>query len=208
MNTISGTAFYYGTAAERALFTPVLPHVYYFETDRDVFWFWDGAWHSVLLDWTKMTAASVTLAAGASANVVADLRTAFDGLFYAIAEAAATPGINLIVDFTGVTNFNWVQIIAGYAGSGTHSLGIQLYHWGTASWHTFNGIQTGTHDITTANGNILENYSFFVPVNTPSNPYIGTGGSAGQVRVRFYHTMAGNASHDLYIDVVALYTTR
>ena len=31
------------------------------------------------------------------------------------------------------------------------------------------------------------------------------GGDDGDVRVRFYHTMAGNAAHDLYLDVVALY---
>lgn len=45
MNTISGTVFYYGTEAERAAFTPLLPNVYFFATDTDLLWIWDGAWH-------------------------------------------------------------------------------------------------------------------------------------------------------------------
>ena len=34
-----------------------------------------------------------------------------------------------------------------------------------------------------------------------TDPYI----YAGNVRVRFYHDVSGNTSHDLYIDSVALY---
>lgn len=155
------------------------------------------------IDWAKKTAASVTLTAGTTvASVVADLQTAFDGNFYHIDEAAGAPGIDLIVDFTSITAFNWVQVIAQYDGSSTHSVAIQLYNWITTTWNTFNACQTGQEDVTTAGGYILEDLSFFVPSDAN---YIGTGGSAGQVRVRFYHTMAGNASHDLYIDVVALY---
>ena len=35
--------------------------------------------------------------------------------------------------------------------------------------------------------------------------YIGTGGDAGKVLVRFYHTMAGNSAHDLDICCVKLF---
>jgi hypothetical protein len=55
---------------------------------------------------------------------------------------------------------------------------------------------------TTAGQEVICNESFFVPSDTN---FIGTGGDAGKVRVRFVHPMSGNASHDIYIDVVALY---
>ncbi len=56
--------------------------------------------------------------------------------------------------------------------------------------------------LATAGEYTLQNMSFFLPSDTN---YIGTGGDAGDVRVRFRHTSMGNATHDLDIDVVALY---
>jgi hypothetical protein len=154
------------------------------------------------IDWTKKTANSVTLSAGTSTDTVTDLQTMADGNFYDITEAAATPGINLIVDFTSITAFNWVQIKGCYEGSASHAVAVQLYNWNTTAWDTFNAMQNSYCDTTTASGYILNSYDFFVPSDTN---YIGTGGDAGKVRVRFYHTPAGNASHDLHLDVVALY---
>jgi len=146
------------------------------------------------IDWSKITADSVTLDVGTSANSVADLQTAHDGNTYDIAEVAGAPGIDLKVDFVNITAFNWVQIIAYYDGGATHSVSIQLYNWNTTSWDTFDS-QDGVEKSMT-------DHSFFVP---DDSNYIGTGGDAGKVRIRFNHTQSGNASHDEYIDVVALY---
>ena len=156
------------------------------------------------IDWAKYTANSVTVTVGGTdaTSVVANLRTAFDGLFFHLDEVAAAPAIDLIIDFINVTAFNWVQTLDVYKGSATHAVAIQLYNWITATWDTFNAAQSGQFDVTTAGGYIVDNHSFFVPSDTN---YIGTGGSAGQVRVRYYHTMGGSAAHDLYIDCVALY---
>jgi len=155
------------------------------------------------IDWGKITADNVTLNNGTTvAGVVADLQTLGDGNFYAIVEAAGAPGIDLEVEFVSVTAFNWVQIVACYDGSSTHSVGIQLYNFNTTAWDTFNAAQTAQEDVTNAGEYILDNFSFFVPSDTN---YIGTGGDAGDVRVRFHHTMAGSVAHDFYIDVVALY---
>jgi hypothetical protein len=151
--------------------------------------------------WTKYTANTVTLTAGTSADTVADLRTMTDGLFYTVVETATTPGIDLIVDFINVTAFEKCRVLAGYEGAGTHALALQLYNWTTSAWDTFNAMQTGTYDITTANGYILENYEFTVYDDTN---YIGTAGNLGKTRVRFYHTMTGNPAHDLHIDEVSL----
>jgi hypothetical protein len=151
---------------------------------------------------TKKAADNVTLTAGTSTDTVTDLQTFGDGNFYDITEAAATPGIDLVVEFISITKFNWVQIKAVYEGSDTHAVAIQLYNFNTTAWNTFNAVQNGVADVTTANGYILDSYDFIVPSDTD---YIGTGADAGDVRVRFYHTMSGNSSHDLHIDVVALY---
>lgn len=151
--------------------------------------------------WTKYTANSITLTNGTSGNAVSDLQTMSDGTFYDLTEAASTPGINLIVDFISVTAFETVRVLGGYNGSSTHSLAIQVYNWNSAAWNTFNAMQTGLWDISTAGEYILGNYQFTV---FDDANYIGTGGDAGKVRIRFYHTMAGNASHHLYIDEVSL----
>ena len=153
---------------------------------------------------TKITADSVTLTNGTTAaGVVADLQTAHDGNFYHIVEAAGAPGINIIIDFVDVEFFSWLNLIALYDGSSTHALGVQLYNWGDTAWDTFDALQTGQENVTTASGYILGNHDCAIP---NSSDYIGTIANDGDVRVRLYHTMTGNSSHDLYIDVVALYT--
>ena len=150
------------------------------------------------LYWVKIAANSITLSAGTSAEGLADLQTRNDGNVYHITEAAATPGITLIVDFISVTEFSMVNILATYEGSATHALEIELYNWTAAVWDHFDGMQTGFSN----SGTIFHNHDFFVPEDAN---FIGTGADAGKVRVRINHPMAGNASHDVYIDVVALY---
>jgi hypothetical protein len=109
-----------------------------------------------------------------------------------VQEVASTPGIDFIVDFVDVEDFDYVQVIGQY--DGTHSVSVQLYCWQTAEWHTWDSINESEVTMT--------NHSFWVPC--PAN-YIGTGGDDGKVRVRFNHTQAGNPAHILCLDVVALY---
>lgn len=148
------------------------------------------------IDWTKITANGVTLGDGppTSTDSVSDLQTANDGNTYTVNEIAANAGQNLIVDFTGVTAFNWVQILGRYAGQGGHSLTIQLEitPFNDTAWHTFH-----TMIDQPANQN-MQNFSFFVP---DDSAYI----NSGTVKVRFIHEMAGNANDDWVFDVVALY---
>jgi hypothetical protein len=146
--------------------------------------------------WTKITANSVTLSVGSTpASTVSDLQTAHDGNLYHIDEAGGvSPAITLIVDFISVNAFNWVQIIGEYDGGATHAVNIEVYNWSTTNWDIFDshdGVESG-----------LTDHSFLVPDDTN---YIGTGGSAGQVRVRLNHTQNGNGAHDFDIDVVTLY---
>jgi hypothetical protein len=154
--------------------------------------------------WTKYTAASVTITVGGAdaSSIVANLQTMADGNFFHLDEVAATPAIDMYVEFTGVTAFEKVRALGIYAGSAAHAVAVQVRNWSVANqWDTFNAMQTGKEDTTTANGYIMGNYEFRVYDDTN---YIGTGGDAGKVRVRFYHTMAGSAAHDFYLDEVSL----
>lgn len=125
---------------------------------------------------------------------MADLRVAQDGNHYHLNEAAATPGQDLKVDFVGVSKFNWIEVIGNYNGSASHAVTIQLYNWPGGTWDDWDAMHGSQIDYT--------NHGIWVPC--PEN-YIGTAGNAGKVRVRFNHKMLGNASHDLYLMVVALY---
>jgi len=144
----------------------------------------------------EFTANSITLDAGSSSDALADLQVFNDGNEYHIDEAAATPGIDLKVDFIAVDAFQRVAINGVYVGAlTTHAVSIQLYDWINTAWVTFNTAHP-------RGVNIKEDLSFNVP---DYKNYVGTGSDVGEVRVRFNHTMGGNASHDLYIEYVALY---
>ena len=163
----------------------------------------------VLSVWTKITADNITQGAGThsgttgdTSGFVADIAVAHDGNFYHIDEAGADPGFELTVEFVGVTAFNWVQILASYDGGTGHSVQIALYNFNTATWDVYNAFATSQAEVATPGEYTLQNMSFFLPSDTD---YIGTGGDAGDVRVRFRHTSMGNAAHDLDMDVVALY---
>jgi len=82
------------------------------------------------INWTKIAASGVTLGDGppTSSDVVADLQTAHDNRFYVVDEDSSSAGQNLIVDFAGVTAFNWVQILGYYDGQATHHLDTSSFN--------------------------------------------------------------------------------
>ena len=100
------------------------------------------------------------------------------------------------MDFTGVTGFNWVQILARYEqGLGSHGVTIMLEitPFNGTAWHRYGFMVDQGADLSN------EEHSFFVP---DDNAYI----NSGVVKVRFVHEMAGTAAaHNVVVDVVALY---
>lgn len=148
---------------------------------------------------------SITLTAGTTASSLSDLQTFADGNFFLITEAAATPGLDFIVDFINIAHFYIVYLMTCYDGSSTHAVGVQLYNWVTTTWDTFDKMISSIYDITTAGGYIVGNHSFTVP---DCYNYIGTGVNLGKVRLRLYHTMAGNASHHTVVDSALLLRKR
>jgi len=144
--------------------------------------------------WTKKTAATATVTNMTTTSNVTDLQTANDGNAYTAVEVANNPNQNLVVGFTSITAFNWVQILGRYQGSSGHGITIQLEitPFDGSAWHTFGLLEDDTSDT-----NYI-NYSFFVPSDAA---YI----NSGAVKVRFVHTMNGTAGHELVLDCVALY---
>lgn len=153
--------------------------------------------------WSKKTAASVTITVGGTdaSSVVANLQTENDGNIFHLDEATGAPGIDFYVEFTSITAFNWVRVRGSYVGSATHAIGILIYDWVAAAWKHKRAISSTVYD-TTAQQEVIENKDFFIADDAS---YIGTGGDAGKVRIRFVHPMGGNASHDIYMDCVVLY---
>ena len=148
------------------------------------------------LELTKKTANGATIrnAHGTTASSVSDLQTAHDGNAYTLVEEAETPGMDVEIDFTSVTAFNWVQILARYKGSASHTITVQLEitPFNGTAWHTHGTLQDQPADQN------YENLSFFVPDDTV---YI----NSGVVKVRLVHEMAGTPSHELIVDTVTLY---
>lgn len=157
-------------------------------------------------EWTEIEPTSVAIVddhgtLDGTPSTITDMQTEYDGLIYHVNEAAHTPGIEVIVDFTNITAFNWLRVKGSYVGAVTHALAIQLYDWVTLDWHTKCTMPHAVYN-TTANEEVIGNHECWIVDDTP---YIGTGDNAGQIRIRLIHPMAGDNSHDLYIDHVALY---
>ena len=150
------------------------------------------------IDWTKITANAISFTDASTSDSVSDLQTAFDGNILIVSEGAPSGG-SMIVDFINVLAFNWVRSLCSYDGSSSHAIPIRLYNWITTNFDMFAAIQDGY----TNSGTVFEEHDFFVPSDTN---YIGTGGNAGKVRVKYDHAPSGgNASHKWYYDEVALY---
>ena len=142
----------------------------------------------------KIAADSITLTVGTSGETIADLLSAHDGNIFDLTEAAATPGIDLIIDFIDVIVFDRVRALANYDGSANHSVAIAVWNWITSAWDikdSMSGVEKS-----------LVEHGFFIYDDAN---YIGKGVNFGRVRVNLLHALMGNVSHHTFIDEVALY---
>lgn len=146
------------------------------------------------IDWTKKAANGVTLTNFTSASAVGDLQTANDGTTYTATEVAGGNN-NLVVDFTGVTAFNWVKLLAYYNGNAVHNIQVQIEitPFDGSAWHTFDSIENQG-----ATTNTYQNHDFFIPSDTA---YI----NSGVVKIRLLHSASTSAGHTLVIDECSLY---
>ena len=136
------------------------------------------------------TPSAVTLNTGTgTAGDVDSFATALDGDTYDVDEVTGTPGFDIELDFTGVSSFDELRIRMAYNGTSAHIVHLLLYNYDTTSYDT----------VAQLLGTDGEFVWSVVPVPN-STSYI----SSGAVNAKIYHTTAGNASHDVSIDYVAL----
>jgi len=140
---------------------------------------------------TYVQANGATLNNGTSSSSVSDLQALLDGNTYDVVEATGAPGMNLEVDFTGVTKISRIAVRAYYDGSSTHAVRVQLYNYNDAVWDTVHTLNDGRD---------FQQHFKTVPDDTD---YI----SGGAAIIRLYHTESGNASHDMHVDYVGLVHT-
>ena len=150
---------------------------------------------TAIIDWTKYTAGAVDVTGFTEVGQTDSwLQTANDGTVFTATEVAGGSN-DVVVNFTGVTAFNWVNVIARYKGSSSHFIGIQLEisPFDGSTWETFGAMTDQPAD------QFMENRGFFI-TKAPST-YI----NSGVVKVRLCHSTATVNSHELIIDEVALY---
>jgi hypothetical protein len=125
----------------------------------------------------------------------ASVATIDDADSYDTDEISATPGFDIQAVFTGVTDFNQVQIHTAYDGNPAHVVRIDLDKT-PFNWSSFTTILA---DIDDSSGDFV----FKAITVASAAQYI----NSGEVRLRFYHSSAGNATHDFFIDYCALWKT-
>lgn len=139
---------------------------------------------------TWNTPASITVNTGGTpVGSVSDVQTLLDGNVYQLPEVASTPGFDVEFNFTGLNYFRSIATRIWYNGSSTHDVTFDVYNYNTASWDQFYLVLSGT------------NYNYrYIEIPDGTNYVDGS----GNAKVRLYHNSAGNASHDIYIDYIAL----
>lgn len=136
-----------------------------------------------------MTVTTGTLTSG----TVTDVQEWADGNAVNITEVTGVPGYDVELEFEDIEIFTRIGISAYYTGTSSHYCEVDIYDYTNATWRT----------LFTFNSGIGFNYRFSdIPVSrqTILNDYINN----GKAKIRFYHPVSGNVSHNLHIDYVSL----
>jgi hypothetical protein len=149
---------------------------------------------SARINWTKYTAGAVDVTGFTEVGQNdAWLQSHDDSTVFTATEVAGGNN-DVVVNFTSVHAFNWVQILLRYQGSAAHFVFAQLEvaPFDGTTWHTYGMVRDQSVD------QFNENLSFFV---VDDDAYI----NSGVVKVRLLHSTTTVNNHLLVIDEVALY---
>jgi len=122
---------------------------------------------------------------------VSDVQTMLDGNIYQLPEVTGTPGFDIEFAWTGITRIKGFAFRVLYVGTSTHQVTFRAYNYNTTVWDVL-------FEIPASLGYNYRCNQF--PASNMAN-YFDSGGNA---KVKIYHDTAGNASHDLYVDYVAI----
>lgn len=129
-------------------------------------------------------------AGGTATGTVSDVQTWNDGNIYSVAETTGTPGFEIDFDFTNVAKIYGVVSSLRYDGSDTHEVTLRIRDYtAAADVELLSVADSGSH------------YQYRT-VLLPDDSDLIDGSDNAQLIL--YHNSAGNASHDVYIEYIAL----
>jgi len=138
---------------------------------------------------TTQTVVTGTLSSG----TVSDVQTWQDGNEVHITEVTGVPGFDVQYTFPNVTSIAEIMVGFYYVGSSTHDCVVEIYDDTNAVWK----------ELLSQSGTGLSHNLRYVAFPDTDNMSDYINGSS-EVKIRFYHPQTGNASHDLYIDYMAV----
>lgn len=159
--------------------------------DTDGYIYWENQ-NTITFNQSKLTttyynATTVQAIDGTTSGTVANINQ-YGGNSYNVTEVASSPGLDVRVNFTGVTAFNSLVIRYRSSSTESHQMDIQIYNYNEAVWEDYG---------TLANIDVFETKVLGV---FDGDNHI----SGGLVQLRFLSSSLGNPSHEHYFDWVTI----
>ena len=158
----------------------------------------DGEWASAFSGGVPygefIVPSTITVNAGGTpVGTVTDVQSLLDGNVYQIPEVAATPGFDIDFNFTNVASIGGFVSNIWYDGSATHNVALDLFNYTDVQQDSFLHV---SHSASL--------YSYRTVLMPDDTKYIN---GSNEAQLSLYHYSGGNASHDIYIDYIALIGT-
>ena len=117
----------------------------------------------------------------------------YDGVTFNFSEAAGAPGLDVRINFTGITDFNsGVMRYKTSSLSGNYPI-IQLWNYDTSTWEDYPAVAES------------ESFATITQPVFDSTEHVGTiGVEEGIVQMRLYKASNGNTNNHYYIDWIAI----
>jgi len=132
---------------------------------------------------------------GTATGTVTDVQTWNDGSFYTVREATGTPGFDIRFTIPNVEHFERISTNLYYSGTLTnHRVELQIYNVDLSTWQTIYQLP-------------IRNYFNLRDIHFPGDVTDYIDGS-DNVLLRLYHVTAGNTSHYIYTDYIAIINQR
>jgi hypothetical protein len=139
---------------------------------------------------------SITVVTGGTpVGTVTDMQTPMDGNIYDLPEGTGTPGFDLEIDFIDIVDIYGIVLRGYYAPQNS-------VHYAQLLIHNYSG---GESDDTVVHIEPSADHNYRTIMIPDGTDFIDGSGNA---QLTLYHPQAGNASHDMYIDYVALLGTQ
>jgi hypothetical protein len=143
------------------------------------------------IDYEFITPDSITVnTGGAPVGTVDDVQEFHDGNVYQLPEVTGAPGFDVDFNFKNVMDIYGIVSRIRYAGSATHQVDLNLYDYVASGLKQFILIP-----------NTGANYQYRTILIPSYRQFINQDAEA---IINLYHLTSGNASHDLYVDYIAL----